>query len=571
MNEIKKQVGLIRRVKFIRSQYQSIRLSGLHYRFLANFFKKNRWFILVLIILLLTQGLLEALLIIFSRNQLSTQQNILLAPIFWQFLAMILVFFFINSFFSIRQEKTLGVWLANSIRHRLFWTYLDRPFNKMSQDQKSDLIAKISYQLPLTSMGLTNSVFGLVRWLIYVVVSVLIAAWGGLSWGVIILAMIVLSLIIAVAAYFVARHYISQEVTYYSQIIREVDASASEKCFLKNFNQEGTATKRFDRLVDFDSFFRVRRDLWMRLGFKIVFALLIVAAVLTRFFSPEFMAMINLSGPEQKFLFLFLMIYFSRSLNEALKVGLYYFPARLGLFLTITKIGGVHRRKNQLKINQSLNFSSQKTKIYKAGPYHRRLNFDFLPGGRYLFYGLGLVGKTALAKLFAGEAAYNPKAIKIKLDGRRLDYVEWQKFGKGLCWLDPNFRSQKTIMEFILGQSSDASDFSEIEAALSVLAKHDSIAKMISPNGNYNSSVEPVLANNLSAFALWAIHSLVNKPKLVVVDNFWLDLNYPEIIKIIQLLNTNLPQTTFLIFSRANNNYLNYQQKYVMAETIAAK
>jgi len=122
-----------------------------------------------------------------------------------------------------------------------------------------------------------------------------------------------------------------------------------------------------------------------------------------------------------------------------------------------------------------------------------------------------------------------------------------------------------------LGQSSDASDFSEIEAALSVLAKHDSIAKMISPNGNYNSSVEPVLANNLSAFALWAIHSLVNKPKLVVVDNFWLDLNYPEIIKIIQLLNTNLPQTTFLIFSRANNNYLNYQQKYVMAETIAAK
>jgi ABC-type multidrug transport system fused ATPase/permease subunit len=564
MNEIKRQIGLIRRVKYIRSQYQHLKLASWHYRYLLNFFKQHRVFIMALIILLIAQGLIEALLIIFSRDQLSNQQRLWLAPLFWQFLAVFLIIFFINSYFSIRQEKTLGVWLANSIRRRLFKAYIDRPLSKMDQETKADLIAKISYQLPLVSMGVTNSFFGFLRWLIYSGVAVLIAFWGGLNWLLVLGVILGLSVIVGISAYFVARRYISQEVTFYSQIIKQIDINTTEKYFLKNFNQEKTVLDQFDRLVDFDSFFRVRRDLWMKMGFKVVFAILLLLSVLTHFFSAEFFTWLKLGGPEMKFLFLFLMIYFSRALNEGLRVGLYSYPARLGIFLTILKTTSTLRRENSLAFASTINFYSRKVQLFEKGDYFRRFNLVFQKGGRYLFHSLRPSGKSALAKLIAGVEAYRPKAMKVKVDGQRLDYVTWQRFGQGICFFDPQVSSDKTLMEFILGEDKETTAFSRIETALETLAIHKEVTSLLTSNNNFNASAGPVLANKVSAFALFTLHCLINKPEFIIIDNAWLDLQYEEIIKILPVLDRELPHTTIIVFARADNNYFKYQHKYEM-------
>jgi ABC-type multidrug transport system fused ATPase/permease subunit len=517
-----------------------------------------------LVVLLIAQGLIEALLIIFSRDQLSSQQRLWLAPFFWQALAGFLILFFVNSYFSIRWEKTLGVWLANSIRRRLFKSYLDQPLEKMDQEKKADLIAKIAYQLPLVSMGVTNSFFGILRWVIYIFVAVLISFWSGLNWTFVLLATLILSVGVAIAAYFVARRYISQEVTFYSQIIRQIDIDTTEKYFLKNFNQEKASLDQFDRLVDFDSFFRVRRDLWMKMGAKAVFAILILLSVLTHFFSVEFFSQLNSTSAETKFLILFLIIYFSRAINESLRVGLYFYPARLGLFLTILNPEPLLQRENRLAFNESVNFYSRKTKLFKNGVYYRNLDLVFMKGGRYLFCSSAVSGKTVLAELLAGLRAYQPKAIKVKIDNRRLDYSVWQKFGKGICFFDPDFRSDKSLMEFVLGQDKEITDFSKIEAAAQILAAHPTIASLVAPDGNFNSGAGPELKNKLSAFALYAWQCLVNKPEFIIIDNVWLDLKYEEIIKILKMMDSELPDAAIIIFSRENNDYLSYDQKYDM-------
>jgi ABC-type multidrug transport system fused ATPase/permease subunit len=566
MNEIKRQIGLIRSVKHIRSQYQQLKLTKRHFKFLADFCRRHRWLISGLMILLITQGLVEALLIIFSRDELSSQQKLWLSPFFWQFLGIFLTLFFINSYYSIRQEKTLGVWLSNSIRRRLFKSYLDQPLATMDQEKKADLIAKIAYQLPLMSMGVTNSFFGLARWLIYVMVATLIAWLSGLNWIFVLSVSLVFSLLIAVAAYFVARRYISQEVTYYSQIIRQIDIDLTEKYFLKDANQEPLALDRFDRLVDFDSFFRVRRDLWMKMGAKAVFAILLLLSVLTHFFSTGFFTWINSIGPETKFLFLFLMIYFSRALNESLRVGLYYYPARLGLFLTITQAEPVLRRENRLSFQTDIRFYSRKTKLSENSPYYRNFKLEFAKAERCLFHGPLPAGKTTLARLLAGLEAFKPKAVKVKVDGRRLDYQTWQKFGQGTCFFNPDFRSAKSLMEFALGKDKEVTDFSEIEIASKILKSHPRLAALVTPDDNFNASATAVFSNNLSAFALYAWHCLVTKPELIIIDNSWMDAQYIETVEILKILDKELPEATLIVFSREDNDYLNYGQKYAMDE-----
>lgn len=568
MSEIKKQIELINQIKLIRSRYQQLKLSRLHYDYLLTFSKQYRWLISGLIVLLIAQGIIEAVLIVFSRDQLSSQQKLLIAPLFWQFLVIVLVIFFTNSYFSIRWEKTLGVQLANSIRRRLLRSHLDQPLSKMDQEKKADLIAKIAYQVPLVSMGITNVFFGTLRWLVYILVATLISFLSGLNWIFVLCGSLVISVIVAIVAYFIAKKYISQEVTFYSQIIKQIDINTSERHFLKIFNQENAFLNKFDRLVDFDSFFRIRRDLWMRMGVKVVFAILIIFSVMTHFFSVELFTKLNSLGPETKFLFLFLMIYFSRAINESLRMGLYFYPARLGLFLTILKPSSFLHKGKELIFVENINFYSRKFKLFKEGKHYRHLNLIFSKSGRYLFFSSKPIGKTSLARLLSGLDAFNPKAVKIKVDGQRLDYSTWSKFGKGICFFDPNFYSAKSLMEIALGRDKETTDFADIETASEILRTHQLIASLITPDSNFNSSSEKVFTNKSSAFALYAWHCLVNKPELIVIDNIWIDLKYEAIIRILEIIDRELPQSTIIIFSRENNDYLNYSQKYDMDQEI---
>ncbi|MFZ4648740.1 MAG: hypothetical protein ACOYMB_03875 [Patescibacteria group bacterium] len=562
MKEINIQAKILKDVRVIRSRYQRIKLDRLHYYFLFSFLKKHYLAFGALVFLFLAQGLIEALLIIFSRNQLSGQQKIWLAPFFWEFLLILLILFFINSYFSIRQEKTLGVFFANNLRRRIFKSYIGRPLTKINQGNQAELIAKISYQLPLASMGVSNSFFSSLRWLINISVITLLAVQSGLNWSLILLVIFSVSIIVAVSSYFISKSYISQEVTFYSQIIKEIGSATTGKYFLKMFNQEKAVLGRFDRLVDFDSIFRVRRDLWIKLCAKSLFAILLILSILSHFYSTRFFSWISLVGPETQVLYLFLLIYLSRSLYESLRVGLYFWPARLGLFLTIMKSGKILKREKKLTFKKSLCFYGRKIRLFKGAAYQRNFNWFFEKGGHYLFFSTLSKGKSALASTLAGIDTFEPKALRVKIDERRISYQSWMGFGSGICFFDHKFSTEKSLLEFILGQERETTDFLDIERALELINLYPVLAKFVSQDNNFNLAAEPILARHLSGFALYTLHCLVKKPELIIIDNDWLDLGYNEINSMLSLMGKELKEATIIVFSREDNNCLDYQKKY---------
>ena len=172
-------------------------------------------------------------------------------------------------------------------------------------------------------------------------------------------------------------------------------------------------------------------------------------------------------------------------------------------------------------------------------------------------------GKTSLARLFSGQEAYLPKAIKVKLDGRRFGYSDWQKkfagaylFGQSLA------TSEKNLIEFLLGRDKQEITTTETEKVLSLLNGQPLIKNLLAIDGNLNRSINVVCNNNLSFFAMQAAHCLINRPAVVVIDNFWLDLGYRDIIKILNILDQELINSILICFSGQDNNYLNYQKHY---------
>ncbi len=561
--KIRDQARLLRLAKKESRAWRKVLFTRDHYQYLRDFSKKHILLIVGLLVLLFSQGIIESTLIIFSRDQISDGTRLWLSTHFVTLFLVLIGVFLVNSFFAIKYERSFVVLLTNSIRRRIFKNFLGRSHRHISSEQHASLIAKISYHIPLVTQGISNTFFGFWRWFMYLGIMVLIAYVSHYHIVVVSGVFIIASVLLFFGGYIISRFYVSQEVTFYSQIIREIDFNATNISFLKMFGREGRILEKLDKLVWLDSFFRIRRDIWMRLGFKMVFIFLVVVSIFSHFFPTTFFSFLGTEDVSERFLFILLLIYFSRALNEATRVGLYLFPARLGLFLTILKSGKNYVRGTNFHLREkTLGFHSYKTKLFREGEYHRHMQFDFKPGDRVLFFGANMTGKTALAQLFSGISAYNPRAVKISIDGDRFEFVAWQEMCHEVYFFDPNFRVDRTLMECIMGKVKEEIVMEEFAEALLIMNQYPAIVELISCNGNYTVSARGVLSNPLQACALHVLHSLVTKPTVVIIDNFWLDVQYPRIFDMIQVLDRALPRSIILIFSHSRNECVVYTQQY---------
>lgn len=561
--KLREQARLLRLARKESSEWKKVELTREHYHYLFDFFKEHIFLVVGLLALLFSQGVIESALIIFSRDQISQGTRLWLSSHFVTLFSVLIAVFLINSFLAIKYERSFIVLLTNNIRRRIFKNFLGRSLEHASSDQHAHLIAKISYHVPLVTLGISNSFFGLWRWLMYLGIVVMISSISHYRILTVGSIFILASVFLFFGGYVVSRFYVSQEVTFYSKIIKEIDFNTANISFLKIFGQERSILQKFDKLVWFDSFFRVRRDIWMRLGFKMVFIFLTIVSILSHFFPTTLFSFLGTGNTGEQFLFILLLIYFSRALNEATRAGLYLFPARLGLFLTILPSGKNHVKDTGFSLrDKTLGFHSHKTKLFREGEYYRNMRFDFAPGERVLFFGDNMTGKTSLAKVFAGITAYNPRAIKITIDSERFEFAAWQSLCSGVYFFDPHFRVDYTLMECIMGNIKDNILMEEFTGALTIMNRYPSIVELVSTDGNYTIPATTVLRNPLQAFALHTLHCLVNKHPVLVIDNFWLDVQYPRIFDMIQVLEQELPSSIMLIFSHSSNDYLVYTQRY---------
>ncbi len=564
------QARLLRRARKEVHTWRMIELGRLQYQYLWNFLKTHHHLVIGLCALLLVRALIEAVLIIFGRYYISFDIPSFIHRHFIPVIAILICVFLLVSFFALKYERSLVVLFANRIRRRLFASYLYRHSASVLSRSRAELMAQISYHLPLVSLGVSNVFFGISRFVLYGIMIGVLAHLGGFSVWWISLAYITTAVAVAALAYVFSRYWASQEVTYYSRIMRDIETNASDTDFIARFGQERRVLAAFDRLVDFDSFFRIRRDIFMRIGYAFIFVLVLVFSLLVHMAPDRFLSFIGSSSAGHRLVLIFLFVYASRALTEACKVGLYLFPARLGLFLTVRPVGLFSRPYPRVVLTEAvLRFHARKIKLFPEGTYYREMNFVFHPGDRILIEGENLIGKSSLAKIFTGVSAHTPRAITVTAADTRLDFSQWKNhIPHGIYFFDPTMRIERSLIEFILGRVKEDISTEAFAAALLTMNQYPAIVALVAPDGNYNVPAASVLSNPIQAFALHVLHCIATTPVFIVIDNFWLDLNYPRIHDMIQTLSRALSRSIMVIFSRVSTDSLPYTQHYVLANTI---
>ena len=549
---------------------RSMRVTGLerrHFTFVFEFLKKNRRHIGALVSLLLLQAILEISALMFVNSSIRDRAytafhqgylTILLGGI----LVSIAIYLTV-SFFALKIERGMVLGFINTLRRNWFKLILSRTELSMTHDRGADFIAKASYHFPLVSLGIDHSALGTLRWALCACILLVVGSIGGGSLLVGACAIIVLSGVVGFGAYMVANHYISQEVASYSQVIRYIDSSLSEFAAIKTFHQENGALKDLDARVNNDTYFRIRRDIWLRYFSKVVYTVLFLgtlAVLIFGFYHPAFF--LGIYASDDVFLAGIISLYSIRIFYEAGRTGLYVPPLRLGLILSIPEKMVADFKIKKENPWSTLEFKSNKVKLHLEANYFKNVSIHLQKGKSYLFSGAPYSGKTSIAELFSGKARFNKDAWLVKLDTARLDYRQWAGEFHQSFFISPYFYSEKTIGEIIFGKEKQNITAEDLFTVYAIAEKHPLLSILVSKKRFVGESLKVFQANGTLLFAAYILHCLVRQPSLIIVDNQWLDLSYPEINDLVMLVRRELPGSTIAVFARTNNDILPYDEKY---------
>ncbi len=565
MNIEKDQINLLRKRRGEHWENTPLWPKRDNIKYLQRFlFQQKRLSILALVTLFL-QGIFEICLIAISHRYLKTSANFSTSfsdRYLFLIICLLSALYLISYFVSIKSARTLVIRLINSLRLKWFKLSLHRDDAELDLESKGIFLAKMSYHLPLLSTGITNSLIGAIQWLLLIIILIFLSFIFGFRFLWLLLPAIILSLLIGVLAFFVSKNYVSRETTFYSRIIKLADFSLSDWHYTKLFHREKAIENHFSYLVNLDSYFRVRRDLWLRFSGGILFVLLIFASWALNIFNKPISSFFTSSAGDLKFTLVIFIIYFSRLLYESLRVGLYGVPFLLGLDLSVPR-DNPKKLSREIKYNfRQIIFKATKTKFFKKGKYHKNLNFKFTPGGRYLISGSHRTGKTALARLFTGLGNYGRRTWIIKGNDHRYFYNEFFDKYAGFYYINPNFTSQRTLLEVATGKEKENIDNADFIRIIDRINEYPELQKIFFEKDDWRLKSFKSLKNTNSVLLLQVLYCLEKKPLLIALDNFWLDYDDPETDSLLQLLAKLLPKSIILFFATKPRNILSYTDIY---------
>ncbi|MDD2680590.1 MAG: ABC transporter transmembrane domain-containing protein [Patescibacteria group bacterium] len=561
----KEKIKLMQKRRQTRLDDRPLWPSKENLNYLRNFFIKEKRLLIFSLLALFAQGLLEVALILISHRYLKTSSALGAMTSQGGLLVLLLIFsllYLLSAYRAIKGERTLIVRLINDLRERWFRLFVNKRPEEHNLEGKSMVLSKIAYHLPLLSTGLSASLAGLVRWLLLVAILLFLSFTFGYQLLLFTLGAVIVGILIAIGAGLVSYRYVSKETTFYSQILRFIDLNLSDWRFVKSFRRERPVVDEFRKLVDLDSFFRVRRDLWLRFSVSLVFILLIFISFGAGAMGTQLEYYFGTASNDARFIFIIALVYFSRLLYESLRIGLYSVPFALGLKLSVPEFIARRLGRRQLFKADKLIFSSSKSKLFKQAKSYRAFRFEFDKGGRYLCSGVVRSGRSLLAKLLCGEGVYGRRAWLLKAGDKKYFYNEFFEKYAGFYYLDPNFTSSRSLLETVVGKEKTAINELEFARASGLINEHKLLRDIFSVKEDWRLRADKFLVNSKNILLIQIVYCLLNKPYLIALDNAWTDRRDKEVEDLLLLLEKLLPDTIIVVMADRENKLFNYREHY---------
>lgn len=563
------QINLYKHRNDIRSLSSPIRLGSSRFKYLKTFLKTNKSLLRKAFIFLIIQIIIEIIILLLINN---TSKNIVSKIGYFDYKssAFIIIGFCllytIVTFIAIKYERMSVLRLINNLRKMMFRNNLKEEDFKNDTENKSNLIAKVSYHLSVLNMGIDNTLLSSIRWAVYMMILVTFSIINKESYLYITGLVFISSILLFFISYFFSNVYISRQAASYSKIIRHITTSILEMPFIKGFHREKIEEEKLDNIVEIDTYFRIKRDTWIRYLSRIVFILIISFSSIYSLLKNSYPSL-SIDISSQLIFKSIFYFYIIRILYTSVRAGLYFLPLKLGIFLSIPdKIESSISPRGKWSW-ETISFRSNKIKLFKESNYYKDVSLEFKKGFRYLFFGDYRIGKTHLASLLAGYGYFSRHSWFVKVDKENFGYNYWSEIFKENYLFSPSFYTNSTIGEIILNKEKEDINQEDMQLINTISNKYPLFDSIFSKTRFIGESAKRFISSPVSLFKIQTAYCLLNKPKLIIIDNMWIDLNYKEIEDLIKILEKELPLSIIILFSRNKNSILEYNTIYEIQKT----
>lgn len=558
------QVDLFRKRSQIKKETNPIVISRIQWFYIKSFVRQKTRLIKILLALIFFVTLIEILTPIFIDvflKKFSYRLDFKDFYLAFFFLIVFLIFYLISYYFAIKIQKEIIIKFVNKLRE----DWLKLSFNKnifsFKNKDKGKILVKISYHLSLLQSGLNNCFFNVFQWIILFCGVLLASAFIDTKFLIISIFLTPVYLLVFFIGFILSSSYIAQDQTLYSKILQYVSDTFNNFAFNKMNNYGQTFFKNLNNMVEVDSYFRVKREIYLNFGNKIIFVFLTILSALIYIINIYF-PVLRLENSLQYISYIIISALFIKLLYLSLQIGLFYFPLKLGLCLSVPEKSTFVKRRFLPKNIKQISFFSNKIKLNEHSSYSKKIKFVFESSKKYLIQGESGSGKTLLANVFAGTIGnFIGQKWVIKINNNRILYKNWESNMKNIYYVNPFFYTEAPIYDILKEGFFESEDFlAEIQNKL-VKFKDEEIFKFLF---NQDKFIGSKLNKNKFSFIdfglIQILFCIMKKPDIVIIDNLFLDINHDKMNRALEILSVELKEKIIILFSSKNNELLNYDQ-----------
>ena len=563
--EKESNLAMFQKRRDIRSNTRRLQIESWHYAFLRKFFRSHKNLFIYLLLILIAQVFLEVGLFVYGRfidGFLSARLNIILGRELLGILLLGAIIYLVAAFAYLWIEKSILVKLINEMRERWFSVGLYRQASKTTSFERARLVAKLTYHFSLVQAGFSSAFSGFLRWNINNLILLIFCFFIDSAALVQVLISIPVGVGLGIIGYIIGKYYLSREASLSTAIITHIAQALDKVGLLQNHVREKESLFELNKMVILDSQLKIRRNLWMEFGFRIIFVLFVLGGALVTYV-VLFVPQINLEQyvPTKTIISGLILVYLMRQIYLSLRVGLFLVPLKIGLALSLPGPETLYIRKNTLKLRKTIEFYSSKVKLTPNNNYIHDPKLSFEVGKSYLIYGDNQVGKTALSLVLSGNATSSGNPWLIRMDGRRRRYKQWCLMYRGAYYVPVISLGSATIGEVIAARDGLGINDELVRKIgkiidLPALEFIKRLPKYISTQAD-NKAV-----TSTEKHLIQLASCLLNKPQIVVIDNIVMDNKDPRVIEMIQTVCRELTNSVIICLAANKNNYLVYEKIY---------
>lgn len=557
----KKQI--ISEANKIRSEFRRINLEKSQKRYIRTFIGKHKKTFIKLIALTAIETLIGISLPIISHLYLEKSFDLMSYRTFMIVgisLFVLIFLYLINSFFRILITQKLTMEVINNIREAWYIYYLKHSVAFKANFDGKKLMTKFLYHIQLLKLGVGNVLStGIQAVLMYSAILLFSLLFNSKLFIVLWLSLPLFIIIFLITDY-IGRHYITREQTFNSRIVAHLADSFYNFSLLKSQGREKEKLKEFDCLIEIDTFFRIRRQLWIEYSNRFLYGIILLVGVLFYFvqiYWPfiEFDSLTNVASTG------IILAYFVRVLYSAARIGIFYEAFRLGLRLVIPKFPyEIDKSIINAPKWSKLRIHSKKTKLSKYSKYINNFNFEIEKGKKYLIYSDGPYGKSTLAKYLTGKLANS--SILINLDKKRIKSDIYSSYKNNSFYILDSIRFEITIAEYIFGKNLDDISRSDIDKLIEKLKTHVIFDFLFDHKTFIGREVTTENLSKQENIILQTAHCIMNPKTIIAIDHTCLDDSNKNVVKAFEILLKETPETTFVFFSNKPNNLFKYDKTF---------